>query len=426
MSAQVDPGAGGVVWRRRRLRWHIALVERRPRNGEPAEWSLPKGHIEPPETPKDAALREVAEEVGWRAAIVRELEPLRYKPTGPERRIRMWEMRAVSKISGGSAEENPAGEQILAADWVRPEHAIARLTHDEQARFLAASLPGQNAGRRRPLWWGYARRRERLRASLDVYEAELRSRSDPTTIALELIGDARRQVATRGDIDTGWMFLVAAQRQEILTMDPSEVASRRQALVAETDAKLQNSWRGTAIRKLLVAEERDADQDAPQEQDEKRRLAEATRLRDEYSDNVYRRLAHTREQLTILGVIAFVVTTALLALLTTSAIPSSGTPEQPLAFLGVALFGALGGAFSGAISLMRAIDTTRTTIPQVLSSGFTTIMRPVVGTVGAIAAYTFLGAGLFTGVDVEGGYAVAFAAGFSERLVSRVAESLNP
>ena len=81
------------------------------------------------------------------------------------------------------------------------------------------------------------------------------------------------------------------------------------------------------------------------------RLADAVKLRDEHSGNVYRRLDQIRRQLMVLGAVALV---ALLALLTTSAIPTTGGRE-PLRYLGVALFG---GAFSGAISVIRAADAT--------------------------------------------------------------------
>jgi 8-oxo-dGTP pyrophosphatase MutT (NUDIX family) len=59
--------AGGVVVRRA---GNQVLVLKRPKrldqNGRP-EMRLPKGHIEPGEKPKEAALREVCEETGLRA-----------------------------------------------------------------------------------------------------------------------------------------------------------------------------------------------------------------------------------------------------------------------------------------------------------------------------------------------------------------------
>jgi 8-oxo-dGTP pyrophosphatase MutT (NUDIX family) len=59
--------AGGVLFDRR---GRIALVRQRDRKGR-WRWTLPKGRIEPGETAEEAALREVYEESGMRARIVR-------------------------------------------------------------------------------------------------------------------------------------------------------------------------------------------------------------------------------------------------------------------------------------------------------------------------------------------------------------------
>ena len=50
--------AGGVVARTEGGKREYLLVEARRRRGE---WVLPKGHIEPGETPEAAAVREVQE-----------------------------------------------------------------------------------------------------------------------------------------------------------------------------------------------------------------------------------------------------------------------------------------------------------------------------------------------------------------------------
>jgi len=48
----------------------VALIRERDRRGR-RRWTLPKGRIDPGETPEAAALREVYEESGLRASIVR-------------------------------------------------------------------------------------------------------------------------------------------------------------------------------------------------------------------------------------------------------------------------------------------------------------------------------------------------------------------
>ena len=57
--------AGGLVVRTRDGRPEIVVI--RPSDGSDA-WVLPKGHIEPGEQPEQAAVREVEEEAGVRAA----------------------------------------------------------------------------------------------------------------------------------------------------------------------------------------------------------------------------------------------------------------------------------------------------------------------------------------------------------------------
>jgi len=59
--------AGGVVVRSMDGELHYLLVEASDNRGI---WVLPKGHIELGETPEAAAVREVMEEAGVRAAIV--------------------------------------------------------------------------------------------------------------------------------------------------------------------------------------------------------------------------------------------------------------------------------------------------------------------------------------------------------------------
>ena len=65
--------AGGVVFRRVGARPEYLLVRARTPDGA---WVFPKGHIEAGESPERAALREVFEEAGVRAAIVARLGPL--------------------------------------------------------------------------------------------------------------------------------------------------------------------------------------------------------------------------------------------------------------------------------------------------------------------------------------------------------------
>lgn len=69
-----------------------ALVITARRN--PADWVLPKGHIEPGESAGEAAVREVREEAGVDAEVLEPLEDVRLRAGGEDQVVRFFLMRA--------------------------------------------------------------------------------------------------------------------------------------------------------------------------------------------------------------------------------------------------------------------------------------------------------------------------------------------
>jgi 8-oxo-dGTP pyrophosphatase MutT (NUDIX family) len=98
--------AGGVVLRKMRGRWFLAVIEphmtcpqkfpkrpNRPRKTAAALVALPKGAIDKGEKPEQTALREVSEETGVQANLVTKLADIKYHY------VRNWSDRArVFKI----------------------------------------------------------------------------------------------------------------------------------------------------------------------------------------------------------------------------------------------------------------------------------------------------------------------------------------
>ena len=67
--------AGGIVVRAGGAGgWEVAVIHR----PEQLDWTLPKGKIEPGETPTECALREVAEETGYRCHLGRFIGEVEY------------------------------------------------------------------------------------------------------------------------------------------------------------------------------------------------------------------------------------------------------------------------------------------------------------------------------------------------------------
>jgi 8-oxo-dGTP diphosphatase len=110
--------AGGVLWRIGPRKVQIALVHR-PRYDD---WTLPKGKLKPGEAPLTAAVREVAEETGHRAAAQRRLSTLHYRSNGAVKEVSYWSMRA-------RAGRFVPGPEVDELRWCGPRKAAALLSY---------------------------------------------------------------------------------------------------------------------------------------------------------------------------------------------------------------------------------------------------------------------------------------------------------
>jgi 8-oxo-dGTP pyrophosphatase MutT (NUDIX family) len=90
-------------------------------------WVLPKGHIEPGETPEDAAVREVEEEAGVRAAIVAPAGEIEYAVDGRPVRVIFFLMRYQGEAT--RPEER-------ARSWCGYEDALNLVHFDDTRRVL--------------------------------------------------------------------------------------------------------------------------------------------------------------------------------------------------------------------------------------------------------------------------------------------------
>lgn len=112
--------AGGAVWRRTAKGTIKVLLVHRPRYDD---WSFPKGKLDPGESARDAAVREVDEETGLRCELGPELAAIRYVDNkGRSKRVRYWVMQPVS----GAFEPNDEVDEVR---WCPLEQAPELLTY---------------------------------------------------------------------------------------------------------------------------------------------------------------------------------------------------------------------------------------------------------------------------------------------------------
>jgi len=112
--------AGGIVVRSAKKGPRVLLVHR-PRYDD---WSFPKGKVDPGETFKEAAKREVLEETGLRCKTHRpRLPSMTYKDRfGRDKEVRYWLMT----VEKGAFKPNDEVDEIA---WVRPKAVLDLLTY---------------------------------------------------------------------------------------------------------------------------------------------------------------------------------------------------------------------------------------------------------------------------------------------------------
>ena len=125
--------AGGVVIGDAQL----AVI--RPQGRPAGHWALPKGAIDPGESGVDAAVREVFEETGLVAEIVRKLEPIKYVYQRDGERIfkvvTFWVMAPVGGELGAIAEEMRV--EVAEVAWIPLADAPRLLAYRGEKRMVA-------------------------------------------------------------------------------------------------------------------------------------------------------------------------------------------------------------------------------------------------------------------------------------------------
>ena len=130
--------AGGIVLNNGKV---LMIRNAALRDSSRAYWGFPKGHINPGEKSEEAAIREIKEETGIEASIVRKLGDSRYVfMKNGEKIFKVVVFFLLEYVSG---EIVPQDLEVLEVKWVEKEEALGRLSFKKDKEFLQQILEAE-------------------------------------------------------------------------------------------------------------------------------------------------------------------------------------------------------------------------------------------------------------------------------------------
>ena len=136
--------SGGVAFRRTPRGVEVALVRTRPKG----RWQLPKGIVDPGESPERTALREVREEAGIETEPVAPLDVIEYWYVGRRGpgRVRFHKRVHFFLLAYRAGEVSSHDHEVEEARWVPIGEAEAMLAFENERKVVALARGRIEAG----------------------------------------------------------------------------------------------------------------------------------------------------------------------------------------------------------------------------------------------------------------------------------------
>jgi 8-oxo-dGTP pyrophosphatase MutT (NUDIX family) len=133
-NVRQEHSSGGAVIAVREGRPYVAMIATRGRT----RWGLPKGAVSKGETSEEAALREVLEETGLEATIVKPLDTIEYFFRAGDTLIRKRVDFYLMQHTGGKM--TPQLSEVDDVEWVSLPEAVQRASFDSERKLLESAL----------------------------------------------------------------------------------------------------------------------------------------------------------------------------------------------------------------------------------------------------------------------------------------------
>jgi 8-oxo-dGTP pyrophosphatase MutT (NUDIX family) len=149
-SKDVVSAGGVVVDDRPDGTRRVLLIVHRSMSGHP-RWTLPKGGLEPGESPEQAALREVREETGHGATIEGSLGSIAYSFVWRPDRIRYHKQVHYFLMRWDGLPPGERDDEAEHVEWVPYAAALLRLAHRNERELVEAAGAAASAGPAAPV-----------------------------------------------------------------------------------------------------------------------------------------------------------------------------------------------------------------------------------------------------------------------------------